>query len=207
MANIQNTHNIILPTWKVQGFASGKANIIRLPIDPQPKVDAIGVPVFADVRGKSGVIELPVQGCKAGMVYTRCLPPYRPGDILCVQETWAYGKSGNPLYKADMTRQELTKLRQRNFRWNTPSTMPQQITRLFLQVTSIELQPLRSLAPESFKYEGILPNGEDKSAFRLWQDYKSSWNSWIPQDKLKYLGTGANPWVWTFSVTPVRTLP
>lgn len=82
-------------------------------------------------------------------------PPYRPGDILYVRETWAlvHDETGNaPVrwrYKADDETSPIE-------RWYPSIHMPKEAARIFLRVTGAKVCRLQDITEEQAKAEGAV---------------------------------------------------
>ncbi len=115
---------------------------------------------------------------EATTIKKNCVPPYCPGDILYVRETWAEGVEGYE-YKADHTFSD-------GWGWRPSIHMPREAARIFLRVTDVKVERLQDMQPYDIAFEG----------FRRERDFKMLWNSTIkPADRALY-GWDANPWVW-----------
>lgn len=134
-------------------------------------------------------------------------PPYRPGDILYVRETWCYMpcaecESGcsrwtlgidNPgcyIYKADGKQDPYE-------RWRPSIHMPKDAARLFLRVTDVRVERLQSMRAQDSLKEGV-PLSLDgiMSGRPTLEPFVRIWDSTItPKDRALY-GWDANPWVW-----------
>lgn len=78
------------------------------------------------------------------------IPPYRPGDILYVQETWDF-KPNNDLgyiYRADYS--GLYKIK-----WRPSIHMPRDAARIFLRVTDVRVERLQGITDDDAMQEGI----------------------------------------------------
>lgn len=79
-----------------------------------------------------------------------CAPPYRPGDILYVRETWKVYEAGNPPphcvieYKAGGTEKfsKIIALPTAKGEWRPSIHMPKEAARLFLRVTAVRVERL-----------------------------------------------------------------
>ena len=129
-------------------------------------------------------------------------PPYQPGDILYVRETWCglpVNEAGHfrrhPIYyyKADGD------LRPEGWRgaWHPSIHMPKEAARIWLKVTDVWVERLQDITSEQIYREGaeveepFVLNGEEKRyAFSV------LWNSTIKKSDLDRYGWEANPWVW-----------
>lgn len=128
-------------------------------------------------------------------------PPYQPGDILYVRETWCglpVNEAGHfrrhPIYyyKADGD------LRPEGWRgaWHPSIHMPKEAARIWLKVTDVRVERLQDITSEQIYREGteveepFVLNGEEKRyAFSV------LWNSTIKKSDLDRYGWDANPYV------------
>ena len=73
-------------------------------------------------------------------------PPYRPGEIMCVRETWAeYEDTGGYLYRAwpeFEPKDEDDAMKKLGLKWRPSIHMPKEAARLFLQVTDVRVERL-----------------------------------------------------------------
>lgn len=123
--------------------------------------------------------------------YAECKPPYQPGDILYVRETFAKNCCGTGwpwLYKASPEYNEYEP-----DGWHPSIHMPKEAARIFLRVTEVRAERLQDITENEVKKEGY-PFSEitgDKL-----DDFAFLWNSTVkPADRDKY-GWSTNPWVW-----------
>lgn len=151
-----------------------------------------------------------------------CQPPYQPGDVLYVRETWQT-LIGSYIYKADQ------KPGMKNpGKWRPSIHMPKEAARLFLRVTDVRVERLQSSFTKpicpilELQAEGIdigetcqecIENygepccvdtvdedGTDEPECgvldEVRDDFARLWDSTIkPTDRALY-GWTANPWVW-----------
>ena len=124
-------------------------------------------------------------------------PPYQPGDILYVRETWCDDRQfthdstpGRYFYKASESG---------NFKWKPSIHMPKEAARIWLCVTDVRVERLQEITAESALTEGadkyIHANGtlnEDQTI----TSFIGIWNSTIKKSDLDRYGWDASPWVW-----------
>ena len=138
----------------------------------------------------------------AWLIKKLCRPPYEPGDILYVRETWC----GLPVNEAGHMRGHTIyyyktdgELRPKGWRgtWYPSIHMPKEAARIWLKVTDVRVERLQDITSEQIYREGteveepFVLNGEEKRyAFSV------LWNSTIKKSDLDRYGWGANPWVW-----------
>lgn len=124
------------------------------------------------------------------------IPPYQPGDILYVRETWCKGSYGDEkkyYYKAD-----------NNFfcTWHPSIHMPKEAARIFLKVTDVRVERLQDITDDGAKAEGAnWKNGknvgwEEKMRRTAVERFAEIWESTIKKSDLDTYGWDANPYVW-----------
>lgn len=133
-----------------------------------------------------------------------CNPPYQPGDILYVRETWcalpvneAGHMRGHPIYyyRADGD------LRPEGWRgkWHPCIHMPKEAARIWLKVTDVRAERLQEIGAESALAEGadkyIHTNGGLDENMTI-TSFIGIWNSTIKKSDLDSYGWDASPWVW-----------
>lgn len=125
-------------------------------------------------------------------------PPYQPGDILYVRETWCKGSWGNEkeryYYKADDNDFYCT--------WHPSIHMPKEAARIWLKVTDVRVERLQDITDDGAKAEGAnWKNGknvgwEEKMKRTAVERFAEIWDSTIKKSDLDRYGWAANPWVW-----------
>lgn len=135
------------------------------------------------------------------MPYPNIKPPYQPGDILWVRETWAvpYNPTTGYAYRASCHDDALDL-----FKWRPSIFMPRSAARIWLKVTDIRVERLRAITPHdawlegcrignSFAWEDHLPDLQ-----QMCRDiaFVSLWDS---INKKRGHGWDTNPWVWVIS--------
>lgn len=143
-------------------------------------------------------------------MYKPLKSPCRPGDILCVRETWkmatidpaggGYALQDIYLYKADEPIDTTGMLVEP--RWHPSIHMPKDAARIFLRVKKVWPERLQEITgrecvkegiPESSLWESYLWGVGDDITIGQFNDL---WDSTIkPKDRDKY-GWDSNPWVW-----------
>ena len=133
-------------------------------------------------------------------------PPYRPGDILYVRETWT-SLVGSYIYKADQ------KPGMKNpGKWNPSIHMPREAARIFLRVTGVRVERLQDMTEADAVAEGFEAILCDHPGGYPCTDcmntgylepamlgFVETWDSTIkPSDRALY-GWDANPWVWVIA--------
>ena len=171
---------ILFNTEMVRAILDGRKTVTRRIIKPQPKSEV----VFHLGNWQE------TQMCANGL--RMLIPPCRPGDVFYVRETW--GKTADlpdiseeaTVYAADFSDRELAHLKDKHFRWRPSIHMPKELTRLYLKVTHVRAERLRSITLGEAYAEGV----------RNTVDFPKLWDSTIPKVDLDTYGWKANPWVW-----------
>lgn len=97
-----------------------------------------------------------VQGFKDGMAVVN--PPYQPGDILYVRETWCLRYDGEKyFYKADKNtpREEKRLIDYDHEFWKPSIHMPKEAARIWLKVTDVRVERLQEITEEQALSEGV----------------------------------------------------
>lgn len=218
---------ILFNTGMVRGVDAGIKTVTRRVVKPQPcaECDHGGQHEFVrdDFTGGSSFTGFVCKKCGYGVcgphfkfpVGTSWLrPPYRPGDILYVRETWSpvFVRPKRYLYKADaeIGMGEGTNL---PIKWRPSIHMPKEAARLFGRVTGLKAQRVQDITDEEARREGCA----DRADFRrVWNgcyakprpvkgedgeiDHYESW----PWEDIRETRTHkgkpwhviGNPWVW-----------
>lgn len=145
-------------------------------------------------------------------------PPYQPGDILYVRETWERFECRNCdgdergncpkepkksvldktcgcyMYRAT---DEISG----DAKWHPSIHMPKEAARIWLEVTNVRVERLRDITGLSVQKEGIEvePNecaGKFDFVSELFLLFQRLWDSTIKKSDLDRYGWNANPWVW-----------
>lgn len=136
-------------------------------------------------------------------------PKYKVGDILWVRETWqrVIIEEDEPedilgyVYRASPETYEDYGLmidgEEKPLPWKPSIFMPKEAARLFLKVTSVQVEHLQEILCGDMKREGCIPATVTGGQYQQWQrDY------WIPLwdsiNKKRGYGWNTNPWVWVY---------
>lgn len=121
-------------------------------------------------------------------------PPYEPGDILYVRETWC--NVNKPEYEPEYYYFADTKYVEdycpSEWKWSPSIHMPKEAARIFLKVTGVRAERLKVIIED--------PPGPNNQAVRegfiYGCDFIAAWNRLIKPADLDKYGWDANPWVW-----------
>lgn len=165
----------------VRSILDGRKSCTRRIIKPQPQgyFEVSEEPLYIyDTDGKQGKIT----------------PPYQPGDILYVRETWKQAPNGYYYYE-DWQRSDIADIT----KWKPSIHMPKEAACIWLKVTDVRAERLQEITAESALLEGtdkyIHLNGKfDKNA--ILTSFMGIWNSTIKKSDFDRYGWDTNPYVW-----------
>lgn len=167
----------------VRAILDGRKSCTRRIIKPQPQgyFEVSEEPLYIyDTDGKQGKIT----------------PPYQPGDILYVRETFIQAAAHIFWYKAD-DKPWMSK----DLLWKPSIHMPKEAARIWLKVTDVRVERLQDITGLSVQKEGIeLDPKKCASKFdfitELFLLFQELWDSTIKKSDLDSYGWDANPYVW-----------
>lgn len=208
---------ILFNTEMVRAILDGRKSCTRRLVKPQPDEKhtyPLGFVTDSTEKKKVGCFGFGIDEYGGSIQYAK--PPYQPGDILYVRETWM-DYAGLTMYKADCDIYRLDSLNFAGFGWKPSIHMPKEAARIWLKVTDVRVERLQEITEDQAEEEGFLftppclhLTGEnycdidgpctskikycDMSAGELFG--KVLWNSTIKKADLDRYGWDANPWVW-----------
>lgn len=167
----------------VRSILDCRKSCTRRIIKPQPQgyFEVSEEPLYIyDTDGKQGKIT----------------PPYQPGDILYVRETFIQAAAHIFWYKAD-DKPWMSK----DLLWKLSIHMPKEAARIWLKVTDVRVERLQDITGLSVQKEGIeLDPKECASKFdfitELFLLFQKLWDSTIKKSDLDRYGWDTNPYVW-----------
>ena len=167
----------------VRSILDCRKSCTRRIIKPQPQgyFEVSEEPLYIyDTDGKQGKIT----------------PPYQPGDILYVRETFIQAAAHIFWYKAD-DKPWMSK----DLLWKPSIHMPKEAARIWLKVTDVRVERLQDITGLSVQKEGIeVDPNECASKFdfisELFLLFQRLWDSTIKKSNLNHYGWDANPYVW-----------
>ena len=190
---------ILFNTEMVRAILDGRKTVTRRLIKSQPPYD-VQCPLGYCTDGyKSEIGKFAFGSHKDGGKMIFCKPPYQPGDILYVRETWGEGyEEGTYIYRADDKLAGLPTFKESSKLIYHPSIhMPKEVARIWLKVTNVRVERLQEITSEQIGREGVeveyphVLNGEEKR-----YAFSTLWNSTIKKSDTDRYGWDANPWVW-----------
>ena len=195
------TKPILFNTKMVRALLDGRKSCTRRLVKPQPQgyFEVSEEPLYIyDTDGKQGKIT----------------PPYQPGDILYVRETWKKAPNGYYYYE-DWQRDDIAD----TTKWKPSIHMPKEAARIWLKVKNVRVERLQEITEdgvwdEGFKFKPpcltrVSADGHtcdldgpcmssikycDMTMGELFG--REVWNSTIKKSDLDCYGWNANPWVW-----------
>lgn len=138
----------------------------------------------------------------------KILPPYKPGDILYVRETWRAKKASYAPgyceieYKAggEEAFTKIIAVPTTKAEWKPSIHMPKEAARIFLRVTDVRVERLQNITLEQIDAEGCkeyaysAETGELQLSKPTW--FQILWDSTVKYKEIHLYGWDANPWVW-----------
>lgn len=126
-------------------------------------------------------------------------PPYKPGDIIYVRETWSKDLS-RYMYRASYSDTEkfYRNGKEVQIKWHPSIHMPKKAARIWLKVTDVRVERLQEMWASDVPKEGIFFT-KPTTADGMLQAFADLWNSTIKKSDLDRYGWDANPYVWVIS--------
>lgn len=167
----------------VRAILDGRKSCTRRIIKPQPQgyFEVSEEPLYIyDTDGKQGKIT----------------PPYQPGDILYVRETWKQAPNGYYYYE-DWQKDDIADVT----KWKPSIHMPKEAARIWLKVTDVRVERLQEITRLSVQKEGLEVDpkecaGKFDFITELFLLFQKLWDSTIKKSDLDSYGWDANPYVW-----------
>lgn len=146
-------------------------------------------------------------------------PPWKPGDVLYVRETWAMILN-EYVYKCDYADgaegiQDGFKLVEP--KWKPSIHMPREAARLFLKVKDVRIEHLQDcgrgwcldIEKEGLRtpQDPILYVSDDKYHDALRAEMEKVWDSTLKPVEIDRFGWAANPWVWVIEFEKMEGSP
>lgn len=207
---------ILFNTEMVQAILDGRKTCTRRVVKTRRK-DACGFYVTKRPDGSfTGIYEYDED---ERMFENQLIPPYKPGDILYVRETWERFECWNcegdergncpkepkksVLDKAcGCYMYRATDEISGDAKWHPSIHMPKEAARIWLKVTDVRAERLQNITEDGAKAEGAnWKNGKNVGwEEKMWRTaierFAKIWDSTIKKSDLDRYGWDANPWVW-----------
>lgn len=185
---------ILFNTEMVRANLEGRKSCTRRLVKPEPQgyFEVSEEPLYIyDTDGKQGKIT----------------PPYQPGDILYVRESYSELSFGY-VYRADGENiDHLGNV----IKWHPSIHMPKEAARIWLKVTNVRVERLKDMTDNDALKEGAEGVRCDHAGLGAYGctdcmntgwleppllEFMGIWNSTIKKSDLDKYGWDANPWVW-----------
>lgn len=164
------TKPITFDAHSIQSILNGQKTQFRRVINPSPEPVAGGIvlPIFSS-------------HCPYGYLM----------DTLWVRETWLK-YMGLPFYRADNDGSLPDSLKQFDFKWKSPVTMPKTASRITLEITGVRAERLQDITRTDIYAEGFTVPTDHKSNYKeyLLESFVGWW------DRSQKHPWDSNPWVW-----------
>ena len=192
---------ILFSTPMVQAILAGNKTQTRRVVKPQPAYNYPQGYVMSSTDKKT-------EGCFAfckvpddSRIGQLIRPPYKPGDVLWVRETWRLDNMrvedgdgrADVVYKAGGTGPRIGGLHgSQTFAWRPSIFMPREAARLHLKVTDLRAERVQDI----FKEPPGPNNPIVKEGFSYGCDFIATWENLNAKRGFRW---DANPWVWVIS--------
>lgn len=210
---------ILFNTEMVRAILDGRKTCTRRLVKPQPDEKhtfLLGFVTDSTEKKDVGCFGFGIGEYGGSIQYAK--PPYQPGDILYVRETWSEGyEDGTYIYRASDKLAGLPTFKESSKLIYHPSIhMPKEAERIWLKVMNVRVERLQEMKPVDVIKEGAYPDcldclntyGESGSQCcygteeqcsqcdEVMMEWEKLWNSTIKKSDLDSYGWSANPWVW-----------
>lgn len=205
-----------ISTEMVRAILDGRKSCTRRLVKPQPDEKhtfPLGFVTDSTEKKEVGCFGFGINEYGGSIQYAK--PPYQPGDILYVRETWM-DYAGLTMYKADCDIYRLDSLNFAGFGWKPSIHMPKEAARIWLKVTNVRVERLQEMKPVDVIKEGAYPDcwdclntyGESGSQCcygteeqcsqcdEVMMEWEKLWTSTIKKSDIDRYGWNANPYVW-----------
>ena len=199
---------ILFNTEMVRAIMDGRKSCTRRLVKPQPDEKhtfQLGFVTDSTEKKEVGCFGFGIDEYSGSIQYVK--PPYQPGDILYVRETWERFECWNCegdergncpkepkksvldktcgcyMYRAT---DEIS----RDAKWKPSIHMPKEAARIWLKVTNVRVERLQDMTDDDAEAEGCF----DYTSTAL--GFPDVWDSTIKKSDLDSYGWNANPWVW-----------
>jgi hypothetical protein len=204
---------ILFNAEMVRAILDGRKSCTRRLVKPQPDEKhtyPLGFVIDSTERKNIGLFGFGTSELGGSIQYAK--PPYQPGDILYVRETWEHfechccegDEHGNCCKEPQQSvlnkscgcyMYRATDEISGDARWHPSIHMPKEAARIWLKVTDVRVQRLQDMDKMDAAKEGI----DTRLCINLnhaLAKFKKLWNSTIKKFDLDRYGWDANPWVW-----------
>lgn len=215
---------ILFHTEMVRAILEGRKSYTRRLVKPQPDgkhTFPLGFVTDSTEKKEVGCFGFGIDECGGSIKYVK--PPYQPGDILYVRETWERfecwncdgderGNCPKEPKKSVLNKTcgcymyRATDEISGDAKWHPSIHMPKEAARIWLKVTNVRVERLQECGEGwciDIEKEGIatpqdpiLYISDDAFHDALRMEFQKTWDSTIKKSDLDRYGWNANPWVW-----------
>lgn len=183
---------ILFNTDMVRAILDGRKKVTRRVVKPQPEA----IYVHGKQRDIINRNEIAFKVMNRGGKDCYMIPPYQPGDILYVRETW---QCINPysdkeyVYRASCDADFASDIG----KWFPSIHMPKEAARIWLKVIDVRVEQLQDITMGQIIAEGVeteepyFLNGKEKL-----YAFSQLWDSTVEKEHINRYGWEGNPWVW-----------
>lgn len=214
---------ILFHTEMVRAILEGRKSCTRRLVKPQPdgkNTFPLGFVTDSTEKKEVGCFGFGIDECGGSIKYVK--PPYQPGDILYVRETWERfecwncdgderGNCPKEPKKSVLNKTcgcymyRATDEISGDAKWHPSIHMPKEAARIWLKVTNVRVERLQECGEGwciDIEKEGIatpqdpiLYISDDAFHDALRMEFQKTWDSTIKKSDLDRYGWNANPWV------------
>ena len=201
-----------ISTEMVRAILDGRKSCTRRLVKPQPDgkhTFPLGFVTDSTEKKEVGCFGFGIDEYGGSIKYVK--PPYQPGDILYVRETWKKAPNGYYYYE-DWQRNDIADVT----KWKPSIYMPKEAARIWLKVMNVRVERLQEMKPVDVIKEGAYPDcwdclntyGESGSQCcygteeqcsqcdEVMMEWEKLWTSTIKKSDIDRHGWNANPYVW-----------
>lgn len=180
-----------ISTEMVRAILDGRKSCTRRLVKPQPDEKhtfPLGFVTDSTEKKEVGCFGFGINEYGGSIQYAK--PPYQPGDILYVRETWKKAPNGYYYYE-DWQRNDIADVT----KWRPSIHMPKEAARIWLKVTDVRVERLQEITEVQAQAEGC-NSGLLTGACTARGQFEDLWNSTVKKSDLDRYGWDASPWVW-----------
>jgi len=209
---------ILFNTEMVQAILDGRKTCTRRVVKTRRK-DACGFYVTKRPDGSfTGIYEYDED---ERMFENQLIPPYKPGDILYVRETWerfeCWNCDGDE--RGNCQKEPKKSVLDKTFgcymyratdeisgdaKWHPSIHMPKEAARIWLKATNVRAERLQDITEDGAEAEGAIdnrgfihsPENEYDRIYTAREHFIEIWDRTIKKSDLDIYDWDANPWVW-----------
>lgn len=181
---------ILFNTEMVRAILSERKTHTRRLLKPQPKIENDETGVFEPMDDGTS-FQMKIDGYSSIWDYP-VYPKFIVGDILYVRETFIKTNVDCPkyFYKADCVPESVE-----HYKFTPSIHMPKDAARIFLRVTSVNVERLQAITGEQCVTEGIEAEALEVGDDFIRGMFSELWDSTVSKGDLSLYGWDANPWI------------